>query len=315
MEAFLFNPEIFSKLSKYAIEINAINLSQGIPEPILNDRINEFIKASENIYWNYSDPRGTDLLRSTLCNEYKDKCKVNEILVTSGATESLYLALVSIKNKYGKKIGFFEPFYPSYPGLCQKLDMEYYALPMIKGINSLELDFNALEDFAKNGGRIIILNTPHNPTGWVLKNKDYQELKALINKYDLFIIIDEVYRKYEYIRNLEPIENLLELENVLICGSSSKLLSATGLRVGWLIGNPKIIENALSHHLYITYCQPQILQDVVANILSEILNDESIFENILNQYKIKRDILFYKLNEFGFDSVMPDGGHFIIVIL
>ncbi|MFN8771045.1 MAG: pyridoxal phosphate-dependent aminotransferase [Neisseriaceae bacterium] len=308
----MFNPEIFNSLSQYALKVNAINLSQGIPEGFLDKEISTLLTSMGINSWQYTDPKGETSLRNAVKNEYNNNCSIEQIIITSGATESLAIAVQAVKNLYGNKIAFIEPFYPYYSGLCQINNMEVFPIKMKYNDGTPNPDINLLEDFAKLGGKIFILNTPHNPSGWVLSQDELSKIIEIIDKYGIFLIVDDTYRRYIYKKDSADISMLLQIDNVIICGSSSKLLSATGLRIGWLLGKLNVIEDAFLHHLYTTFCQPLILQKIVTDMLCSLQTNQNIFINILNHYEEKRDTLFDQLTHIGFKCSKPSGGHFIM---
>ncbi len=306
---------IFQKCTTRANELGAINLAQGVPEPLLENNINDILNTTlKTTQWRYANPKGLDELRFALSNEYNNSFTMDEILITSGCTESLYLGLYAASKLHGNKVAFLEPFYPYYSGLAELLDLNAVPIAMQKINDQFTPDWNKIEDLLKSQAiKILIINTPHNPSGWVINSIEAQRLRQLTDKYAVFLIIDEAYRYYTYtsIKANEAVDILYQNnENVLLVGSASKLFSATGLRVGWMLGRNNILSIAYALHLYTTYCHPTPLQQVTATLFNN--REQNWFYNIKNHYMAKRDYLVKLLNQFGFKCPAVNSGHFLL---
>ena len=303
---------IFARCTQHAAQIGAVNLAQGVPEPLMDNKINETLAASVIKGWQYVNPRGLDSLRHALSQEYND-FTIDDVLVTSGCTESLYLAVYAAAKLYGNKIAFFEPFYPYYTGLAKLLSMEAYPLPMQDVVERIQPDWNLMENVFQTGVRVLILNTPHNPSGWVMRTDEALQIRALAEKYGVLLIVDEAYRYYTY--SVENANQVIELvykdnENVVLVGSASKLFSATGLRLGWMLGRKSIMDIAYALHLYTTYCHPAPLQQLLATLLEN--RPVGWFAEINKHYHQKRDKLYNALITAGFKCRNAEGGHFLL---
>lgn len=304
---------IFQRCTAFATENGAINLAQGVPEPIMEDVVNEKLASSFKLGWQYVNPKGLDSLRKALAVEYKNEFDTENILVTSGCTESLYLGILAASKIYGSKIAFFEPFYPYYTGLAKLINLESIPVEMIQTDLEILPDWNRIEEVFNSGVRILILNTPHNPTGWVMRINEARLLRELANKHGVFIIVDEAYRYYNYDGTdvNEAIKILYEdNDDILLVGSASKLFSVTGLRLGWMLGRKAIIDIAYAVHLYTSYCHPAPVQQMAAEIFDN--RDKFWFKEINNHYIKKRDVLFNALVGMGFQCPKVSGGHFLL---
>lgn len=306
--------KVFREYSLFAKEIGAINLSQGIPEPLMDEDINHHLKESLHYGWAYTDTRGIKELRESICNDYANDFKPDEVLITSGGAESLYIAVAAAKELYGNKIAFIAPFFPFYKSLSLIFNLESFSVPMLKNANALTPDFEQLETLFKLGVKTFILNTPHNPSGWTLDLTGAKLLRKLLDKYGVLLIVDEVYRHYVYNDTIEEetATKTLYQENkhILILGSASKLLSVTGMRVGWLIGDNKLLDIPYAMHSHTSHCQPAPFQHAIAAILNN--SDKNWFNVIKAHYQIKRDKLITALRGIGFKCYDVDGGHFIL---
>jgi N-succinyldiaminopimelate aminotransferase len=304
---------IFQHYSDTAKELGAINLAQGMTEPIMDKHINQVFTHVVNKGWQYTDPRGLESLRVALCNEYDNEYTLDKILITSGCTESLYLGVFAAGKCYGSKVAFLEPFYPYYTSLGRLLNIESVPITMVVKESRMLPDWDKIESAFQSGIKIFLLNTPHNPSGWVMTTTDAQILRKLADKYGVFLIVDEAYRYYTYTQSDANAAVRILYDNnlhILLLGSASKLLSATGLRIGWMLGQKKVIDIAYAVHLYTTYCHPAPLQELVATILDN--RDKTWFISTIQHYIAKRDKLLKAIKAVGFECESVSGGHFLL---
>lgn len=305
--------KIFREYSNYAHEISAINLAQGIPEPIIEDKVNHYLKENLHHGWAYTDTHGTKALRLAVCAHYHNDFAIENTLITSGGAESIYLSFALAKEQFGNKITYIAPFFPFYKSTAELFGMQSIIIDTTKDGNTLILDFDALEKSFINGSKTFILNTPHNPCGWVINLSEARQLRTLLDKYGVLLILDEVYRHYIYNDTIDEINAIKTLyqnnDKILIIGSASKFLSVTGMRIGWLIGNPLLLELPFAFHSHTSHCQPAPLQHTVADLMN---NSSEWFSQVKNHYQIKRDKLVPALRDFGFKCYDVDGGHFVL---
>lgn len=300
---------IYAASTRFATEIQAINLSQGIPEPFFDNALNRAIADATQAGWQYADPWGEAVLRDAIVDHYQGTWAADQVLVTSGCTESLALALSAAKADYGDQVLYLEPFYSYYPGLVAMAGLEGLSVPLEKGPRGYGVDWQAVgQQFAK-GVRILLLNTPHNPSGWVMGEADWRALGQLSEQHGLLTIIDDAYGAYLYTEGASGSAAMNHGCNCVVAGSASKTLSATGLRIGWLAGDRALIEKAYAQHLYLSYCQPRPLQLAAA----ELLRTFGHFRAPLRErYASKRDRLFQALKSLGLEAISPAGGHYIL---
>jgi N-succinyldiaminopimelate aminotransferase len=304
---------IFSACSQYAREVGAINLSQGLPEPMMDKLFAEVLDGELHQGWLYAHPKGTDRLREAIATQlYGSHISASDVLVTSGCTESLYVALRALRGSFATSVGFFEPFYPYYLGLSQLADLHPLPIAMVRNEAGFEPDWQDLEERLRCGLDVLLLNTPHNPTGWVLTESQAAKIRDLANRHGTFLLIDEAYKSFVYDGLAQGGVDILlkDNERCLVAGSFSKLLSAPGLRVGWLVGISKVLELAATIHTHITYCQPPVLQSLAARVL-ETRSNSGVAETV-RHYAAKRTLLLQGLLAIGLRCFKPSGGHFVM---
>lgn len=298
----------FRDASAFAASVGALNLAQGLPEPLFDEAMNTALARQVTAGWQYADPRGEMILRESIAAHSGPGMDADsEVLVTSGCTESLYLALYAAATEFGNKVAFFEPFYPYYPGLAALLGIEPVPVPFSPGLQGP--DWGALEHQVRAGVRILLINTPHNPTGWCMTGDDWQRLVALATTHEFVVIVDEAYGQFEYATH-GPARYPRGQLPIMVAGSASKLLSMTGVRIGWLCAPASLIERAHAHHLYLSYCQPKPLQAAIAVLLDELAGGQ--LDRVRAHYKNKRDCLASALASAGFDFTVPAGGHYLM---
>jgi N-succinyldiaminopimelate aminotransferase/methionine aminotransferase len=158
----------------------------------------------------------------------------------------------------------------------------------------------------------FLLNSPHNPTGWTMRVDEAARFGELCRQFDWAVILDHAYLGFEYESGatLPVAAWASELPDLWVAGSASKLLSSTGLRVGWLLTKPEHFAEALNHHMCLSYCQPQLLQQCVAALLHDF--DYALPRAIVERYRAKRDLLVSALRERGLQLGAPEGGHFVL---
>ena len=304
---------IFQQCTTRANELGAVNLAQGVPEPIMEQKLNQALASSLNCGWQYTNPWGLETLRIALANEYEQEFNPDSVLVTSGCTESLYLGLFAANKIFGNKIAFFEPSYPSYMSLATLLEMQAIPLAMNFKNGLATPNWDLVKSAMESGVKIFLLNTPHNPSGWVMSRDEAIYLRNLADKLGVLLIVDEAYRYYTY--NVDNANSTVQIlyknnQNILLVGSASKLFSATGLRIGWMLGRKNILDIAYAVHLYTTYCHPTPLQQLCAMMLSN--RTHNWFSSIQAHYVQKRDTLLNALNKAGFECASVAGGHFLL---
>ncbi|KPW17440.1 Aminotransferase [Pseudomonas cannabina pv. alisalensis] len=301
---------LFKEASNYARQMHAVNLSQGLPEPLFDDEMYSVLVTQLVEGWQYADPRGEGMLRERIARRFLPEGGTDTgVLVTSGCTEALFLALMAARSEFGNSILFFEPFYPYYPGLASLCGMDFVTVPLASVSSGGGPDWGQVEAQLRDGVRILLLNTPHNPTGWCMGDEDWKQLEMFSATYDFLVILDEAYKYYSY----ETIDSGDLPERTfkwLSAGSASKMLSMTGVRIGWLLGDTQLVESAYARHLYLSYCQPRPLQGAVALLLDKLTPQR--VDELQKLYRDKRDRLARTLTAAGFQIGLPAGGHYIM---
>lgn len=308
-----FEESIFTQMTKMAIAHQAVNLAQGFPDFDGPEWIFEL--AQESFYNKrnqYSPSMGLLNLREAISAQYEKYynlkyCPKEEILVTNGATEALYLAINALVNP-GDEVVLFEPFYDSYMAALKVAKTKNTVLTLKEP--AFSIDFEELRAALNEKTKLLILNNPHNPTGKVFSKAELVTLAELSQKYNFTIISDEVYEFLTYDYAHIPSACIDGLKNkVLTISSIGKTLSLTGWKIGWAAGPKDIVSAMHKLHQFTTFCVATPLQDAVAKTLPRL---ESYLKELKSDYLLRRNYLRDGLAGVGFDVLPSRGSYFLL---
>ena len=309
--------DIFGRMNALAAELGAVNLGHGFPEdpPIAEmlDAAVEAIRRGEN---QYSPSEGLESLRAVLARRGEARGVSydpnHEITVTAGCTEALAAGLLALAPP-GSEILALEPFYDTYPWLADLAGARLVAVQLEGGGPDREAAaVAALRAAVTPATRVLLLNTPHNPTGAALARTTLEALAELAGEHDLVVLCDEVYEEFVYDGRHERIAALDGMrERTIVCSSATKTLSVSGWRVGWAYGPPDLTAALRDAHRSLTFCAPTPLQAGVAAAL-EWADATGYFDELRRDYVARRDILVEALTAAGLDVAPPAAGCFVV---
>lgn len=265
---------IFSVMSKLAAEHNAINLSQGFPDytcdPVLTDLVNKAMKDGFN---QYAPMPGNNLLKQTIAEKVETLYNIKynpdtEITVTAGGTQAIFTALAAIINP-GDEVIIFEPAYDSYAPTIKLLGglVKTYELDP----PNYTIDWEMVKKLFTSSTRMIILNSPHNPTGSILSTDDMKSLIKLINGTDILILSDEVYEHLIYDgQKHQSVMLFPELrERSFVIASFGKLLHATGWKLGYCLAPEVLTKEFRKVHQFNVFSVNSPMQQAIATYLQK----------------------------------------------
>ena len=310
-----FTDSVIRRMTRVSLKYNAINLSQGFPDfnppkPIL-DRLAQVAYEGPH---QYAITWGAPNFRQALAKKQSHFMgrQINpdtEIVVTCGSTEAMMASVMSVTNP-GDKIIVFSPFYENYGADAILTDCQPIYVPLHPPTFTFNID--ELEQAFKQKPKALILCNPSNPSGKVFT---YDELKIIADfaeKYDVFVITDEVYEHIVY----EPHKHIYfsSLPNMykrtISCSSLSKTYSITGWRLGYIIAPPEIIDTAKKVHDFLTVGAAAPLQE--AAVVGLNFGDD-YYKDLCNLYTKKRDLMVNGLNTIGLPFTKPQGAYYIMV--
>lgn len=295
-------------MSKYSAEHNAINLSQGFPDfdcsPELISLINKHMKSGKN---QYAPMEGILPLREIVCQKTEElySYKYNsqtEVTITSGATEAIFASITAIVKEEDEVI-LFTPAYDSYvPAI--KLNGGKPVFIQLKP-PYYNIDWDEVQKFINPRTKMIIINSPHNPTGTILTAGDMEKLKKITAKTNIVILSDEVYEHiifdgYEH----QSVSRFPQLaERSIVISSFGKTYHSTGWKMGYCLAPAAIMAEIRKIHQFIVFAVNTPIQWA----LSEYLLKKEEYLNLGNFYQEKRDYFNNLLKDSNF-IIRPSAG-------
>lgn len=310
-----FGTTIFAEMTALAQEHGAINLAQGFPDfegprEVVEAAV-EALRSGDN---QYARSRGHPELVRAVAESYERNFgltfdPMDEVVVFSGATEGIAASLLGHLNP-GDEVILLEPFYDSYPpGLALS-----GAIPRFLTLRfpDFALDPDALRALVNRRTRMIVLNTPMNPTGKVFSREELEIIAAVCQEHDLMALTDEVYEHltFDGARHI-PLAGIPGMrERTLTLSSAGKTYSFTGWKIGWGVGPRYLVDGAQAAHQFLTYAVPTPLQRAVAFALTHCTNQ--YLAGFRAEYAARRDFLVASLREVGFRLDAPQGTYFLL---
>ncbi|MEH0545749.1 pyridoxal phosphate-dependent aminotransferase [Streptomyces sp. B21-105] len=304
---------IFAEMSALATATGAINLGQGFPDTDGPEEIREAaVRALREGKGNQYPPGpGIPELRAAISDHQQRFYDVSfdpdtEVLVTAGATEAIAATMLALLEPDDEVIAF-EPFYDSYAACIAMAGAK--RVPLTLRAPSFRPDLDELHAKITPQTRLLLLNTPHNPTGMVLTADEQSAIAALAIEHDLLVVTDEVYEHLVFEGTHSPIAALPGMrERTVTIGSAGKTFSFTGWKVGWVTANGPLVSTVRTAKQYLTYVSAGPFQYAIAEALRL---PDSYFENFRADLRRKRDLLGDGLRAAGFEVYQPQGTYFI----
>ncbi|MCF0106291.1 MAG: pyridoxal phosphate-dependent aminotransferase [Holdemanella sp.] len=286
-----FTDSVIRKMTRISNEYGAVNLSQGMPDfappKAITDRLKEV--ASEDFH-QYSITWGAKNLREAIIRKHKrfsglDLDPEKNIVITCGSTEAMMASMMSVCNP-GDKVIVFSPFYENYGADAILSGAIPIYVPLVPP--TFDFDRTVLEKAFQENPKALILCNPSNPCGKVFTRNELEYIASLAEKYDTFVITDEVYEHIVYAPNQHIYFSTLPnmFDRTITCSSLSKTYSITGWRLGYVIGNEKVIEEVKKVHDFLTVGAAAPLQEACVTGLNF---DDSYYEELQRMYTEKKE--------------------------
>ncbi|WP_432096905.1 pyridoxal phosphate-dependent aminotransferase [Streptomyces sp. bgisy100] len=304
---------IFAEMSALAVRTGAINLGQGFPDTDGPEEIREAaVRALRDGRGNQYPPGpGVPELRTAVAAHQRrfyglDFDPDTEVLVTAGATEAIAASLLALLEP-GDEVIAFEPFYDSYAACIAMAGA--VRVPLTLRAPDFRPDLDALRDAITPRTRLLLLNSPHNPTGMVLTREEGTAIAELAVEHDLLVVTDEVYEHLVFDGEHIPLISLPGMrERTVSISSSGKTFSFTGWKVGWVTGSPALVAAVRTAKQYLTFVSAGPFQYAVAEALRL---PDAYFTDFREDLRGKRDLLSAGLADAGFEVYRPQGTYFI----
>ncbi|MFF8275339.1 pyridoxal phosphate-dependent aminotransferase [Streptomyces lateritius] len=319
-----FGTTIFAEMSALAARTGAINLGQGFPDTDGPEEIREAaVRALRDGRGNQYPPGpGVPELRTAVAEHQLKRYGLafdpdTEVLVTAGATEAIAASLLALLEP-GDEVIALEPYYDSYAAciaMAGGTRVPVTLRPQEGPVGGAAegryvLDLDELRAAVTDRTRLILLNTPHNPTGTVLSRAELTAIAELAVERDLLVVTDEVYEHLVFDEAAHiPIASLPGMrERTVTIGSAGKTYSFTGWKVGWITATPELTGAVRSVKQYLTYVSSGPFQYAVAEALRL---PDSYYDALRADLRAKRDLLSGGLARAGFAVYRPAGTYFV----
>lgn len=308
-----FGTTIFAEMSALAARTGSINLGQGFPDTDGPAEIAEAaVRAIRDGRGNQYPPGpGVPELREAVAAHQQRFYGLaydpdTEVLVTAGATEAIAAALLALLEP-GDEVIALEPFYDSYAACIAMAGA--VRVPLTLRAPDFRPDLDALRDLVTPRTRLLLLNTPHNPTGTVLNPAELAAIAELAVSRDLLVVTDEVYEHLVFEGGHTPLASLPGMrDRTVTISSAGKTFSFTGWKVGWVTGTQELVTAVRSAKQFLTYVASGPFQYAIAEALRL---PDAYFDGFRADLRRKRDLLGDGLRAAGFEVYQPQGTYFI----
>ena len=310
-----FTDSVIRRMTRISLQYGAVNLSQGFPDfdppQAILDRLAQVAHEGPH---QYAITWGAQNFREALAKK-QSRCMGRpidpntELLATCGSTEAMMCAMMTVTNP-GDKVIVFSPFYENYGADTSLSGAEPVYVPLVPP--SFTFDPEVLEDAFRQHPKALVLCNPSNPCGRVFTLEELQIIADLAEKYDAYVITDEVYehivyapRRHIYFATLPGM-----WERTVSCSSLSKTYSITGWRLGYIIAPPEVIERAKKVHDFLTVgCAAPLMEAVMPAL--EFGPD--YYEGLLAKYTHKRELFLKGLDSLGIAHTTPEGAYYVLL--
>ncbi|MGN6761035.1 MAG: aminotransferase class I/II-fold pyridoxal phosphate-dependent enzyme [Leifsonia sp.] len=306
-------PTIFAEMSALAVRTGAINLGQGFPD---EDGPAEVLEAAVAAIRDGANqyPPGTGIpqLRQAVAEHQRrfyglEVDPDREVLITAGATEAIAATLLALLEA-GDEVVTFEPYYDEYGAIISLAGGVHRTVPLEPP--GFLPDLDRLRETVTDRTRVILVNTPHNPTGSVLDRATLTAIVELAERHDAVIVTDSVYEHLTFGPEHIPIETLAGArERTVSISSGGKTFNTTGWKVGWLTAPPELVTAVLAVKQFLTYVNGAPFQPAIA---AGLRLPDAYFTGIAQALAHKRDVLSDGLRAARFDVFPSDGTYFVV---
>ncbi|MBD2699865.1 methionine aminotransferase [Spirosoma sp. BT702] len=302
---------IFTVMSKLAAEVGAINLSQGFPgfdcSPELVSLVEHYLRRGFN---QYAPMTGVPTLREALAQKTSDLYNVayhpdTEVTITSGATEAIFAAVTAVIRP-GDEVLVFEPAYDSYvPAIELNGGIPVYVTLTPPDYS---IDWKTVREKITDKTRLILINTPHNPTGRVWTVDDLVQLANIVRDRDIWIVSDEVYEHilFDNRTHHSLMTHPVLQERTFIVGSFGKTFHITGWKIGYCLAPAELTREFRKIHQYLTFSTVTPIQYALADYLAQPAH----YQELPTFYQRKRNLFLDGLRNSRFEFKPAEGSFF-----
>jgi N-succinyldiaminopimelate aminotransferase len=309
-------PTIFTTMSALALRTGSLNLGQGFPDrdgpSSVVEAAVEALRGGRN---QYAPGPGVPELREAIARHQHERYGIeldptSQVIVTAGATEAIAAAMLALVDP-GDEVVVLEPFYDSYVATVEMAGGVRRPVGIRRTDSGFRLDVDRLRRTVSDRTKVLLVNTPHNPTGAVLDEEERAAVAEVAVRHDVVVVVDEVYEHLLYDgRRHVPLSTLPGMaDRTVSISSAGKTFSFTGWKVGWATGSPGLVSTVLAAKQWLTFTNAAPLQPAVAHALDHEMGS---VEALAGELQGKRDLLCAGLADLGLDPVVPEGTYFTL---
>lgn len=310
-----FTDSVIRRMTRVSNQYGAVNLSQGFPDfdppKAILDRLAEVTRED---FHQYSITWGAQNFREALAAKQSAlmgrRIDPNgEIVVTCGSTEAMMAAMLSVVNP-GDRVAVFSPFYENYGADAILSGAEPIYVPLTPP--DFGFDPEVLEDAFRQGAKALILCNPSNPCGKVFTREELSVIAALAEKYDAWVVTDEVYEHIVYAPHAHVYFASLPgmWERTISCSSLSKTYSITGWRLGYAIAPPEAADRVKKVHDFLTVGAAAPLQEAA---VTGLRFGPAYYAELLDTYTRKRELFLRGLDDLKLSHTVPQGAYYVLL--
>ncbi len=302
---------IFAVMSRLAHDSGAINLSQGFPDfpvaPDLVERVYAAMRAGHNQYAPMAGhPPLLEAIAGKLAGEYR--CSVDpaeEVTITAGATEALFAAIL-VLTQAGDSVILFDPAYDSYEPAVRMAGCVPVRVPL--EFPSYSVPWDRVREQINDRTRLLVLNTPHNPTGTILAERDIRELEEIVEQTGVRVLADEVYEHlvFDEERHHSLLSRPALWGRCASVFSFGKTFHATGWKVGYAVAERSLTREIRKAHQFITFA----VNTPVQVALAEYLAEPEHYRSLAASFQSRRDLFLERLGDSGWAPLPCAGTYF-----
>lgn len=310
-----FTDSVIRRMTRISNQYGAVNLSQGFPDfqppKAILDRLAE---VSTEDFHQYSITWGAQNFREALAEKQSRLMgraidPNGEIVVTCGSTEAMMAAMMTVANP-GDKVVIFSPFYENYGADTILSGAEPIYVPLTPP--DFHFDPEVLEDAFRQKPKALVLCNPSNPCGRVFTREELEIIASLAEKYDAYVITDEVYEHIVYAPHKHTYFAALPgmWDRTISCSSLSKTYSITGWRLGYTIAPPEVTERIKKVHDFLTVGAAAPLQEAV---IPGLRFGQDYYDGLLAEYTHKRSLFLKGLDDLHIAHTNPEGAYYVLL--
>ncbi|MFI7191594.1 pyridoxal phosphate-dependent aminotransferase [Nocardia nova] len=310
-----FRATIFAEMTELAVRHDAINLGQGFPDSDGPAAMLEVARTAIADGLNQYPPgRGMPVLRRAIAADRKRRYGVgydveSQVVVTVGATEAIAAAVLGLVEA-DEEVVLIEPYYDSYAAVVALAGATRRTARLVPDGNGFVLDLDSLRAAITPKTRMLLLNSPHNPTGAILSRADLEAIAELAREHDLIVVSDEVYEHLVYDGNTHISISTLPgmVERTIVISSAAKTFSVTGWKIGWACGPAPLIDGVLAAKQFMSFVGGGPFQPAVAYALE---HEQQWVADLRDGLSDKRIRLSEALADAGFRVKRSDATYFV----